>query len=267
MLPFYRWFQKRNTNQRGKWIRTMREELHERSTLLLIYIDIERLTQVELAYGEVMSRRFIQIVEKLIVSISSEWFQNKAKVIAIEPLWADDFAIYLSKRGGVEPQQIEQWCLQFKELLINTLQRDFSHLPLIGLHMGYAHLQGKDLTKEIYRGIRDAQQMAKYGMNTKEYQYLHQFREILVQENIHMLYQPIVSLKTGKPFGWEALARGPENSFFHVPANLFKYAEETKNTFQMESICRRKAFEQLEHVEPHEKLFINLDPRSIEDPE
>lgn len=266
MLPFYRWFQTVTTNQRGKWIRTMREELYEQSTLLLLYVDIERLTQVEQAYGEGMSRKFIQIVEKLLLNVSSKWFQNKAKVIAIEPLWADDFAIYLSKRGEVEPRQIEQWCLQFKELLIGMLQRDFPHLPLIGLHMGYAPLQGKDLTKEIYRGIRDAQQMAKYGMNTKEYQYLHQFREILLQEDVHMLYQPIVSLKTGKPFGWEALARGPENSFFYPPANLFKYAEETKNTFQLEKICRRKAMAQLSHVEPQEKLFINLDPRSIEDP-
>lgn len=67
--------------------------------------------------------------------------------------------------------------------------------------------------------------------------------------------------------GFEGLTRGPIQSRFQSPLQLFKYAEEYGSLYTLEKTARELAFENSSTIlSKDEKLFINLSPQVIYDP-
>lgn len=84
-------------------------------------------------------------------------------------------------------------------------------------------------------------------------------------QSVTTVFQPIVSLKTGEVVGYEALSRGPANSPLESPATLFSLAEKLERTWELEYLCRQKAIEASAKLENQKLLFININPKIIED--
>ena len=93
------------------------------------------------------------------------------------------------------------------------------------------------------------------------------FRRILAEEQIHTLFQPIYEFRTGAVFGWEALSRGPKDTPFHSPLDLFEYAEKNGQLYVLEQVCRAQAIRSVGTFGAHQNLFLNIHPRTIIDPE
>ncbi|MBE4909406.1 EAL domain-containing protein [Bacillus luteolus] len=94
----------------------------------------------------------------------------------------------------------------------------------------------------------------------------NEFRDILKNKAIKILFQPIVCLQNGEIHGYEALSRGPENSEFHYPSSLFSFAEREGFLYPLEKVAREQALYQSKHLLDNQKLFINLTPQVIHDP-
>jgi len=94
-----------------------------------------------------------------------------------------------------------------------------------------------------------------------------EFFTILNDKNIETLLQPIISLRDASVYGFEALSRGPKESSFHFPTTLFEYADKYESTWALESLCRKKALEKAGALQFDSKLFINVSPNIIQDPE
>lgn len=90
-----------------------------------------------------------------------------------------------------------------------------------------------------------------------------ELREILRCESVSIVYQPIVSLASAEPLGYEALARGPHGSRLATPDALFTQAEESGSLSALERICRAKAVSHLGSISAHQKLFINVHARTV----
>ncbi len=76
--------------------------------------------------------------------------------------------------------------------------------------------------------------------------------------------QPVVDLRNGRVEGYEALARGPENSPFFQPGKLFAAAERAGLADDLERLCRRRALEAKQRMlPPGHRIFINFDPRLL----
>lgn len=115
--------------------------------------------------------------------------------------------------------------------------------------------------------LAEARSMSQKNFDVQDMELTRQFQEILVQSHISIVYQPIVDFGNGRLLGWEALSRGPEGSVFHTPLFLFDFAEESGNLFQLESVCRHKAINHcLAHLETGQKLFLNIHPKTLTDP-
>ncbi|MBD0381320.1 GGDEF domain-containing protein [Paenibacillus sedimenti] len=96
---------------------------------------------------------------------------------------------------------------------------------------------------------------------------LSQFQEIIKQQSIYSVYQPIVSLQDGSVFGYEALARGPKGSIFHSPLEMFEFAEKQGELYILEKLAREKAI-QGSILEHHQQLlFINISSQVLYDPQ
>lgn len=80
-------------------------------------------------------------------------------------------------------------------------------------------------------------------------------------------FQPIVSLQTGTLFGYEALSRGPENSYFSSPVNMFTFAEKSNQLYLLEKLARERAIANFSTDNPNLKLFINISSHVIYDPQ
>ncbi len=92
-----------------------------------------------------------------------------------------------------------------------------------------------------------------------------EFENIIKLEQIETLFQPIVSLRSGRILGYEALSRGPKESRFYRPDRMFEYAHKVGEVWRLDLLCRKKAIEKAKNFVGKNKLFINIDPLSIED--
>lgn len=102
-------------------------------------------------------------------------------------------------------------------------------------------------------------------MATKPTNIIKQLNQIIEEKKIYPVYQPIVSLKNGEVFGYEALSRiGLENCTFNVE-EMFTYAEEFQCLWNLEYICRKKALKEIKNDIGDKKLFLNVDPNIFYD--
>lgn len=92
-----------------------------------------------------------------------------------------------------------------------------------------------------------------------------ELEEILENEDITTVYQPIVCLENGIVLGYEALSRGKKGSALESPEKLFSLAHKYDKSWDLELLCRRKAIERAKDIDKDKMLFINVDPRIFKD--
>ncbi len=90
-------------------------------------------------------------------------------------------------------------------------------------------------------------------------------QEIIKNAEIRSVFQPIISLRDGGVLGYEALSRGPKGTEMESPEMLFAVAEETKNLWDLERLCRTKALSAMQMSKTNATLFLNVNPNIIED--
>lgn len=93
----------------------------------------------------------------------------------------------------------------------------------------------------------------------------YELKKNLVNKDIKAVFQPIVSLDDGKIFGYEALSRGPQGSLLEKPDALFSAAEKFDKVWELEFLCRSKAFAKARELPADKMLFINVAPQIIND--
>ncbi|BAU29489.1 diguanylate cyclase (GGDEF)-like protein [Aneurinibacillus soli] len=273
MLPFLKRLRKKAnpfvyTDQRMQVKKLLEAELAQSRHVVLLYLDIIKLSEIEAKFGQLVTSRVLQQMDHALLAACRQVMEPPVRLIAVQKLWGDDYAVYISAKHEVSDIFLHGLCVDLKQEVERELNRQltYSHMSEVSVHIGYANVSGAELSKEMYSSVKFASQMAKYELMSNEFKHMQQFRTIMEKEDIHTVLQPIVSLKTGVPLGWESLVRGPEGSPFYSPGPLFSFAEQTGRSFQLESMCRRKAIDRLQEMHPSAKLFINLDARSIDDP-
>jgi EAL domain-containing protein (putative c-di-GMP-specific phosphodiesterase class I) len=95
--------------------------------------------------------------------------------------------------------------------------------------------------------------------------------DFLAAGSLRALLQPVVRLeKSGAPaalFGVESLARGPGSLLLGDPALLFAYAARKELLFEVDMICVRAAFAEVRKLGLQAIAFLNVQPRSMTNPE
>ena len=82
------------------------------------------------------------------------------------------------------------------------------------------------------------------------------------------MFQPIVdAAQPRRVLGYEALSRGPAGSVYQMPLRLFEMAEEADLVFELDRKCRRRALPSAAALPAGAKLFVNVFPSAMYDPE
>ncbi|MGN7468883.1 EAL domain-containing protein [Brevibacillus sp. SAFN-007a] len=252
-----------------EWMKAiMRQEMDKGRHVVLFYVDIVNRTETQQRYGATSAKRMLPVLAEILPAVARQALEIKGRILTIQQLGGDDFAIYGSFGGQVSDEDCRLLSLHVQEVAERRLheQVGLGQREDLRVRIGYARMAGRDIAQEMYTSLKQAVHMAKYGLTSEAYTHITRFHTLLAEEHVQMHFMPIIHLPDCRALGWEALARGPQNSPFATPAALFHYAEETDTVFRLEQICRKRALEQLRYLNPGEKLFINLDPRAIDDP-
>ena len=94
-----------------------------------------------------------------------------------------------------------------------------------------------------------------------------QFWRIVQGELVRPVYQPIISLQDGEILGYEALSRITLKDSLLNPEEFFHMAEQEDCLWKTEELCRRKSLQGAVGKEVGKKLFLNVDPKVMKDPQ
>jgi EAL domain-containing protein (putative c-di-GMP-specific phosphodiesterase class I) len=94
-----------------------------------------------------------------------------------------------------------------------------------------------------------------------------ELEQILQQELLQPVFQPIVDLRKGVVLGHEALIRGPHDSELHTPVRLFKAAIRHGYQLQLELLCRKLSLARYAELKLEGLLFLNVSASLLNSPD
>ena len=103
----------------------------------------------------------------------------------------------------------------------------------------------------------------KNDSHAQNYQY-EEFYKLIKNANVKSVFQPIISLADGTVIGYEALSRGPQNSYLQNPETLLKMAKKYGKLWDLEELFRTKALESIYNSKLNVKIFLNINPAIID---
>ena len=94
-----------------------------------------------------------------------------------------------------------------------------------------------------------------------------QLQDIIKNENITVLFQPILDMKTDEVVGHESLVRGPAGTPLEFPDTLFQTARTSNQVLNLDRVCLKKIVEASSRLHRGLKLFTNVFPETFLDRE
>jgi EAL domain-containing protein (putative c-di-GMP-specific phosphodiesterase class I) len=120
--------------------------------------------------------------------------------------------------------------------------------------------------RQILRLIGEAQETADLRCQLQDREQRDRLIEVVFNEQVWTVFQPIFELESLQVMGYEALSRGPRNTELQSPAVIFGHAARYGLTEELERCCRRRGFKDWEAFARPGRLFVNTVASTIRDP-
>lgn len=239
----------------------------------LILIDGVRLERIERSYGVQAHRRALEAFRLLVREACSSDLEE-ADVIVGGSAGPDELAILFFRPRSDDhfyrerlPDLVQRLLNRIAsdgQRIVYPYDRDAPQFP-VG-HTTVFHNPGLGTDRQILEGFERARRDAALNEAVARRERHKMFQDLVLAEDVAILYEPIVNLTTREILGHEALVRGPWKSELHSPERLFQLAEETDLVFELDCLCRRTALRGARGLEAGRKLFLNCLPTAIHDP-
>jgi len=256
------------------------EQLQVHGHLGLVLVDASKLAQVEHDYG---SKAFDEVLSLATKMVSALCGKEKGGVrsddfLALEERGGNAFLLFLSPRRSSPEDRpariadLEAVAVRVADLL-NSELAELSSPYLRGrgsVNVGYSLVFHKPLIsaeRVIGRLVREAWESVRIQQQQTAFQTRCRLQDVLLSDEIRSVFQPIVDLQGGGTLGYEALSRGPAGTAQHNPVNLFTAAKQADLVFELDRHCRRRAMRTARNLPPPYRLFINVVPASMYDPD
>ncbi|WP_372636279.1 GGDEF domain-containing protein [Cohnella sp.] len=246
------------------------EEIHnhmKEGCIGVLYLDVEGLSELEQASGRLFCEQMLQFID-----LSLKAIRVDTPHLFYSTRIGDDFFAYIgldTVNVTTSERLLFDFAANIRKRIEHELSQRFSNGLNVKLQSGcslFVDAPDKDLDNLLYSAMKQAIRQVKRS-DVPQQQLRNEFNQIIQEQLMYSVYQPIVSLTDAAIFGYEALTRGPENSPFQSPLTLFSFAEEEGQTYSLEKITREKAIRGCSGLKPNQRVFINLSAHIIHDPE
>lgn len=237
-----------------------------------LYVDLARLRRVELEYGVFRHSELLTRVGRLLLSARGEKLHPTDLLSRADG--GDAFVFFLSAsrgHGDAPPEELVELAQRVQEQIDSALAREVFDLihdhPRIAV--GYSRILHNPMVRPerlITKLVDEAKESANLMRRRQAQRDKDLLQEIILNEQLTPVYQPIVHLGSGEIFGFEALTRGPAHSPLEAPLALFSVAQEVNLLFELDRACFRGVMRGAAGLEPVHRLFVNLLPLSFYDP-
>jgi len=93
---------------------------------------------------------------------------------------------------------------------------------------------------------------------------LHKYLlNIINNQDLNALFQPIAHLQSGEIFGYEGLIRAHSDNPLHSPIDLFNVARSVNLSMEIEHVCSKVILREFANKKLPGKLFLNVSPESL----
>jgi EAL domain-containing protein (putative c-di-GMP-specific phosphodiesterase class I) len=239
----------------------------------LILIEGAGLERIERSYGVLAHRRALEAFHALVregcgsdleeadLIVGGSASPDELAIMFFRPRSDDRF--YRERLPELTRRLLDKIASDGQKI-VYPYERDAPYFP-IG-HTTVFHNPGLGTDRQICEGSERARRDAALNEAIARRERHKLFEDLVLAEDVAILYEPIVNLTTREVLGYEALVRGPWKSEFHSPDRLFQLAEETDLVFELDCLCRRTALRGARGLEAGRKLFLNCLPSAIHDP-
>ena len=257
----------------GEDIRRIAECFEEEGALAVLLIDASGLAPIEPHYGgDALHHAMGNLGDMVQGMVGDRLTVNDA--VLVGEVGRDEIAVFLV-RGMEESDFFKRDLDQIRRDLTAGLAARGSragypytrHLPPFHVGAGTA-LRNPTIRPElqIRRALEEARDHIQLVARLESRKRRKQIFELVLERQIYSVYEPIVEVSSRTVFGYEALARGPDGSELHSPATLFSIAAEQDLVFQLDCLCRQSGLDGARDLPGGAKLFLNVRPSTIHDP-
>jgi EAL domain-containing protein (putative c-di-GMP-specific phosphodiesterase class I) len=252
----------------------LRAILVEQGSLGLLLIDTSSLAQIEHQYGTSAFEKVLGAARDLVAELRGQEVRRE-DLVCLNDRGGAAFLVFFSPRRREEPMKVAD-LRQAAERVEGHLNRKLGRLasPYLGaprrITVGFALAFYNPLVmpeRLVSRLVEEAWSCVRVQRAQRELQNRCDVQEVLLTDRLATVFQPIFALRGRAVLGYEALTRGPAGSVYQSPLRLFEMAEEADLVFELDRKCRRRALRSGATLPPGAKLFVNVVPSAMYDPE
>ena len=250
------------------------EQFTASTALAVMLFDLSVLSRIELAQGFAARVEAFSNFGRLLREVASERLAACDLVMAGEA-GRNELLVVLFRRHR-DGRFYRQELPGFDQVVRRKLEREGAMLfypylkQLPSIEMGYAVvLRNPKLGVDTQLGQVVAEAREDMVLNTRisRRRLRRRFHELLLDQRVHSVYEPIVEVGTKVVFGYEALARGPDGTEFAAPIPMFTEARRQGLVYELDCLCRSSGLAGAIDFPEGTKLFLNLLPSAIHDPD
>lgn len=247
--------------------------LRDGYSIWVLYLDIVKFHQVEFRRGYATCNRILEELKKSIDHLLRQ-HAHLFKMTLLDCRGGDDFVVYFVPFNNATfnfDQFINPWLSSLLTRINKEIQEFVSED--LRLHSGFVECKAQAARSAdylLYNAVKEAYRLNKSQPDPHYDQRKEEIHQLLMKPDEHLTsaYQPILDVKRGEIFGFEALARMKAPTDFSNIAELFPFAEKIGELYPIETLCRRSAIHNSSKVlAPREFLFLNVDPQVLSDPD
>jgi EAL domain-containing protein (putative c-di-GMP-specific phosphodiesterase class I) len=239
----------------------------------LIYLTIPRADDLEALYGWQYYDEFVADVGSALAKFHGT-FLKPNDVVAIRDIQSSEFLVFVSPSAEDRPEEVAPDRL---EILKTQLIKYLASERNVDILRGHQQIHFLTATGRIIHNlfsrperlilaaVDDARRSALAAAETETLRQKETLKRIIIREEVDILYQPIFSLEDFSIFGFEALSAAAGGTGIEGAEMLFALAEEVDLSTQLDRVCRRRALTQAHRWLSEAQLFINTNPKTIEE--
>jgi EAL domain-containing protein (putative c-di-GMP-specific phosphodiesterase class I) len=249
------------------------ERFRDHGALAVLHVDASPLAEIERQYGAAAYRHSLAALALLVENVIGDQLSVSDLLVTGE-VGRDELSVLLFR----DPKEVEFYRHEL-EGVASMLTRGLAarghrvaypyarQLPVLEVGLATA-LRNPTIREEaqVRSAIEQAREHAYIRARLESRRKRRDLFELVIQGRVQSVYEPIVEVETRTVFGYEALSRGPEGTELHSPLELFSRATEEDLLFQLDCLCRERALEGARDLPGGAKLFLNVRPTTIHDP-